>query len=120
MIGLAGGAAKSLHTAEAAVERGRRAGRLGRFKPPDFRLECETQLRRLVFRQPVRHLRKDGAPIERAARVPWKALRLGRILEFAFLSRTIAAKPSMNGIAGAATWRVRLNRRKRRIATESR
>ncbi len=69
---------KALPAADAAIERGCGAGRLSRFQPPDFRLELEAQLRGLVFRQPVRHLRKDGAPVKRAARVPGKALRRAR------------------------------------------
>ena len=39
----------------------------GRFQPPDFRLELETQSRALIVRQPVRHLRKDGAPVKLSA-----------------------------------------------------
>ena len=50
----------------------RQSAALGRFQPPNFRLELEAQLRGLLVRQPVRHLRKDGAPVERAARIPWK------------------------------------------------
>src|SRR5574337_1179172 len=41
---------------------------LGRVEAPDFRFELQAQLGRLLIRQPVRHLRKDGAPVEGAAR----------------------------------------------------
>ena len=58
-----------------------------RLRPPPAAwisvIELEAQLRGLLVRQPVRHLRKDGAPVERAARVPRKALRRARLREHA-------------------------------------
>jgi hypothetical protein len=36
-------------------------GKLRRFEPRQFRCEFEPQLRPLLFRQPVGHLREDGA-----------------------------------------------------------
>ena len=54
---------------------------LGRVQPPDFHIEREAQLSGFLVRQPVRHLRKDGAPGERAARVPRKAPRRAHLGE---------------------------------------
>ncbi len=45
------------------------------FQPRQFRLEFEAQLRALLFRQPIGHLRKDGAIERRALRVPRHLLR---------------------------------------------
>ena len=76
---------------------------LGRFQPPDFRLELKAQLRGLLVRQPVRHLRKDGAPIERAARVPRKALRRAGLSEH--------AQPTLTTrISGGSAFEIRICR----------
>ena len=56
---------------------------LGRFQAPDLRLELKAQLRGLLIRKPVRHLRKDSAPVERAARIPRKTLRRANFSEHA-------------------------------------
>jgi hypothetical protein len=52
-----------------------RRAALGRLQPLNFHLELEAQLLGLLIWQPVRHLRKDGPPVERAAGVPRKAPR---------------------------------------------
>ena len=48
-----------------------------------FPSRTQSATARPLVRQPVRHLRKDGAPVERAARVPRKALRCAGLSEHA-------------------------------------
>lgn len=47
-------------------------------EPRQLRLEVEAQLRSLLLRQPIRHLRKDGAIEQNAPRLPWHLLRGAR------------------------------------------
>ena len=48
---------------------------LGGLEADQFRIEFKTKLRRLVFWQPHRHLRKDGAVEQKAMRIPRQLCR---------------------------------------------
>jgi hypothetical protein len=56
---------------------GAKSGRknLGDLKPCQFRFEFKTQLRAFLFRQPIGHLRKDGAIERDRRRLPRQFLR---------------------------------------------